>query len=110
MNHYDFLNFLCAAGVGFMKACMDARQWAPSGLKRIFFFLPDWFLFEKGKRYLGFLLWDFWHICSNLLLISSALAAVCASYGTLHWWYLLDALIAGVSFILFYHILFKAQF
>ncbi|MCI0708198.1 MAG: hypothetical protein L0Y80_12040 [Ignavibacteriae bacterium] len=76
--------------------------------------LRDWFLGTGGNARWRFLVlvWDFWHICKNLMWIAVGVGAYfIAASGIQSWlWIVVVPVVIGMSFIFMFHRILKAPF
>lgn len=118
----DMLNMLyallCFAAVGALNALMDTQMFLRSNSSLYRFFdlleLKEWFMATGGnKRWRKFVLvWDFWHVCKNLMWLAVGAGTSFVSMsglGSPVWLFIVPPLIGG-AFILVFHKLFKAPY
>lgn len=116
MNNYDFRFFGCIVLAGMFNACMDIRHdyFSVTWLYDFFWSLGLSSWYEGGTEKYRFivLVWDFWHVAKNMMLLSFAFGAYQVAYGSFpkRFYVVLIPLIFGVSFMVFYHLVFGATY
>jgi hypothetical protein len=111
LERNDIAALICFALAGMFNACMDFKMFHTGSWMLTLFEslgLKSWYLAEGGNavwRKLG-LVWDFWHVMKNLMLVSIGLGVACA---TRNWRWVFAAPVIGLSFILFFHLIFGAH-